>query len=65
MLLAQRGYKVLLLDKATFPSDKLSTHFILSSGVEQLAKWGLLEAVAATGCPPILNFDVYAADAWL
>ena len=28
MLLARKGYKVLLLDKAGFPSDTLSTHYI-------------------------------------
>ena len=62
MLLAQRGYRVLLVDKATFPSDKLSTHFILAAGVTQLEKWGLLEPVVATGCPPIDRFDVFMGD---
>ena len=28
MLLARRGHKVLLLDKAAFPSDTISTHHI-------------------------------------
>jgi glycine/D-amino acid oxidase-like deaminating enzyme len=28
MLLAQRKHRVLLVDKATFPSDTLSTHVI-------------------------------------
>ena len=28
MLLARRGYRVLLLDRAGFPSDTLSTHYI-------------------------------------
>lgn len=53
MLLARRGYSVLLVDKATFPSDKLSTHYIQPPGVEMLAEWGLLERVAATGAPAI------------
>ena len=26
MLLARKGYRVLLVDKATFPSDTMSTH---------------------------------------
>ncbi|HYR27093.1 MAG TPA: FAD-dependent monooxygenase, partial [Thermoanaerobaculia bacterium] len=28
MLLARRGFKVLLVDKATFPSDTISTHIL-------------------------------------
>ena len=28
MLLARRGYQVLLVDRAAFPSDTLSTHYI-------------------------------------
>lgn len=53
MLLARKGYRVLLLDRDTFPSDIMSTHFITQPGVAQLGRWGLLEAVAASGCPPI------------
>lgn len=53
LLLARRGYRVLLLDKASFPSDTISGHFILYPGVRKLAEWGLLEAVLASGCPPL------------
>ena len=60
MLLARRGRRVLLLDRATFPRDTLSTHYIHQSGVARLARWGLLSRLAATGCPPIrrYTFDV-------
>jgi 2-polyprenyl-6-methoxyphenol hydroxylase-like FAD-dependent oxidoreductase len=61
MLLARKGYRVLLVDKATFPSDTLSTHIIWPHGAEILDRWGLLDGLAATGCPPIarrLRFDV-------
>src|SRR5690349_7367167 len=60
MLLARQGYKVLLLDRAGFPSDTLSTHFIQPPGVARLARWGLLDRVAASNCPPAhrLVFDV-------
>ena len=44
MLLARKGYRVLLLDKAGFPSDTLSTHYIHQPGVARLARWGLLDA---------------------
>lgn len=60
MLLARKGYRVLLLDKAGFPSDTLSTHYIHQPGVASLHRWGLLERVVASGCPPVERqvFDV-------
>jgi 2-polyprenyl-6-methoxyphenol hydroxylase-like FAD-dependent oxidoreductase len=61
MLLARKGYRILLLDKATFPSDTISTHIIWPHGAEIMDRWGLLDRLAATGCPPIalnLIFDV-------
>jgi 2-polyprenyl-6-methoxyphenol hydroxylase-like FAD-dependent oxidoreductase len=59
MLLAQRGHRVLLVDRATFPSDTLSTHIVHAPGVAALDRWGLLDAVRAGGCPP---FDTYTFD---
>ena len=61
MLLARKGYRVLLLDRATFPSDTVSTHILWPHGAEIMDRWGLFERLAATGCPPIalnLTFDV-------
>lgn len=52
MLLARKGYQVLLVDRATFPSDTLSTHFIQQPGLALLDKWGLLDEVLDTGMPP-------------
>ena len=40
MLLAQRGYRVLLLDRDEFPSDCISTHFIHPRGVDRLEGCG-------------------------
>jgi flavin-dependent dehydrogenase len=59
MLLARRGHKVLVVDRATFPSDTVSTHLLHPPGVASLGRWGLLERLVATGCPPI---DTYAFD---
>lgn len=53
MLLARRGNRVLLLEQAAFPADTLSTLYIQQPGVARLARWGLLDAVRATGCPPL------------
>ena len=61
MLLAQKGYRVLLVDKASFPSDTISTHILWPHGAEIMYRWGLLDRLAATGCPPValgLIFDV-------
>ena len=53
MLLARKGYRVLLLDHAAFPSDTMRSHFIHHPGVVSLHRWGLLPQVIASGCPPI------------
>ncbi len=56
MLLARKGYQVLLVDKATFPSDIMSGHFIRPYGIARLKRWGLLEKVIASNCPPVSKF---------
>jgi flavin-dependent dehydrogenase len=57
MLLARRGYRVLVVDRATFPSDTLSTHLIHAPGVAALDRWALLDDVVAAGCPPIETYS--------
>lgn len=60
LLLARRGHRVLLVDRATFPSDTMSTHYIHPTGVRHLRDLGVLEAVCGSGAPPIrqARFDV-------
>jgi flavin-dependent dehydrogenase len=53
MLLARKGYRVLLVDRCTFPSDSYRNHFIQHSGAVLLQRWGVLDRVAASNCPPI------------
>jgi flavin-dependent dehydrogenase len=60
MLLARAGHRVLLVDRATFPSDIMSTHYIHQPGVARLARWGLLDAVLASNCPPIEHIRIDA-----
>lgn len=62
MLLARAGYRVLLLDRAGFPSDTLSTHLIHPPGVAALARWGLLDRVRASGCPALERAVYQVAD---
>src|SRR5262245_5410813 len=53
MLLARQGHRVLVVDRASFPSDTISTHLIHPPGVAALARWGLLDRLIATNCPAI------------
>jgi len=60
MLLARKGYRVLLVDKATFPSDTMSTHQIQIPGSLLLKRWGLLDRVLVTnpGVMSRVHFDM-------
>src|SRR3954447_2268708 len=53
MLLARNGCKVLGVDRAQFPSDTVSTHFMWPRTTALLARWGLLDRLPATGCSTI------------
>ena len=57
MLLARRGHRVLLVDKATFPSDTMSTHLMHPPAVAALERWGILDQLEATNCPPITRYS--------
>ena len=46
MLIAQQGRRVLAIDRAQFPSDTISTHFMWPRTTAFLAKWGLLDELA-------------------
>jgi flavin-dependent dehydrogenase len=60
MLLARAGHRVALVDRASFPSDTMSTHFLWQRGAARLQAWGLLDQLEAQGCAPIsqITFDV-------
>ena len=62
MLLARKGYRVLVADKARFPSDTVSTHVIWQAGLARAQKWGLLDRIAALGAPPIRTVSFSAGD---
>lgn len=58
MLLARKGYRVLLLDRAKFPSNMpISTHLVHQPGIARLKRWGLLERLKASGCPPLNSYN--------
>lgn len=62
LLLARMGHNVVVLERALFPSDTLSTHAISRSGVVQLSRWGLLESVVASGAPAIRQVTFHVGD---
>lgn len=54
-LLGDAGYRVLLVDRAAFPSDTRSTHYFRGGrGVTVLKQLGVLDDVLASGCPPLV-----------
>src|ERR1700736_4709445 len=51
MLLARQGLRVLLVDKAEFPSDVISTHTLQPRGCSYLNRWGLLDRLLELDTP--------------
>jgi menaquinone-9 beta-reductase len=49
IMLARSGLRVLLLDKARFPSDTISTHIVLSGGAQVLSRIGAMERLERAG----------------
>ncbi len=45
--LARAGHNVVVLDRAHFPSDQLSTHLLFPAGVDELRRMGALDAILA------------------
>jgi len=43
--LSKMGFKVLMVDKAVFPQDTLSTHFVWPRGASYLNRLGVLDRV--------------------
>jgi flavin-dependent dehydrogenase len=57
MLLARKGFDVLVVDRVSFPSDTVSTHLVHAPGIAILDRWGLLDRLVASGCPPITTYS--------
>jgi flavin-dependent dehydrogenase len=55
LLLARYGHRVLMVDRARFPSDIPHGHFVHRHGPSRLARWGLLDRIVASGCPPVTS----------
>lgn len=53
LLTARAGLRVLVVDRAGYGSDTLSTHALMRGAVLQLHRWGLLDGVVASGAQPV------------
>jgi putative flavoprotein involved in K+ transport len=62
MLLARQGMKVLLVEQGARGADTLSTLALMRGGVLQLARWGLLDAVRASGTPAVRSTTFHYED---
>lgn len=58
VLLGQQGHRVLLLDKAHFPSDTLSTHFFRDPAMRVFDQLGVLDEIRGTA-PPLTTLWNY------
>jgi 2-polyprenyl-6-methoxyphenol hydroxylase-like FAD-dependent oxidoreductase len=59
MLLARAGHDVAVVDRSKPTTDTNSTHALSRGGVVQLAKWGLLDKVVASGAPRIRDVSFH------
>ena len=63
VLLAQRGYRVLVVDRDRFPSDTMSTHFMAAAVVPLLDHFGVLtELVDTLGFRRLTRTRIYLGD---
>jgi len=61
--LARAGRRVLVLERASFPSDTISTHVMFAGGLAELKWLGALERVEAAGAPRCPNV-LLSAEGW-
>ena len=62
MLLARKGWKVLVVDRGGYATDTVSTHALMRGGVLQLHRWGLLPRLREAGTPPIREVGFHYGD---
>ena len=63
-LLGEYGYKVLLLDKAHFPSDTLSTHFFRYPALKSFQRMGVFDEVQSVAPHMVDMFNDIDGHAW-
>ncbi len=62
-LLGDAGYRVLLVDRASFPSATLSTHFFRGAGLlAVLSRLSILDRILALDAPPLRHCYYYSEE---
>jgi flavin-dependent dehydrogenase len=62
LLLARKGFRVLVVDKARFPAEIPHGHFIQRQGPRLLERWGVLEDIVGAGCPAVTKVTMDFGD---
>lgn len=62
MLLARKGFRVAILEKAVFPKDTLSSHVMQTDALTFLSKAGLLDRIRDTGATFMRRVDARIDD---
>lgn len=62
MLLARKGMRVLLVDRAGYGADTISTHALMRGAVLQLYRWGILPHLQEAGTPPVRSTTFHYGD---
>ncbi|MCI4348553.1 MAG: FAD-dependent monooxygenase [Thermoplasmata archaeon] len=58
LALAQRGWDVLVVDRDTFPSETVSTHFIYPNSLARFEQLGVLDTLRAAHEVPLLDYRI-------
>src|ERR1700735_4493755 len=53
MLMARKGLRVLVIDRASYGTDTISTHALMRGGVLQLHRWGVLPRLREMATPAV------------
>jgi flavin-dependent dehydrogenase len=60
--LARQGRSVVVVDRDSFPSDTISTHFLAFYAVESLRRLGVLDRILSAGFRPVLRHRAWIDD---
>ena len=62
MLMARKGLRVLVIDRAGYGTDTISTHALMRGGVLQLHRWGVLPRLQEMGTPAMRETTFHYGD---
>ena len=62
MLMARKGLRVIVIDRAGYGTDTISTHALMRGGVLQLHRWGVLPRLREMGTPAVRETTFHYGD---